>query len=187
MYFAHRKLEFGTGRMLRESIDAIKPLFKAGDGSYFVHHVDNVGLTAEFYNYLKGTDIPLALAFLGEARRAYEIRDEEKLRKIERAYDHCTRIRNVLPQNKELRIQVATTTPEDWFPEYDSIMKDWEDADAHRVSDVDMMNSQLSSDGKGAGNDNTSNSDSDVVASYSDIEISDSESEDDGSAYEPEG
>lgn len=113
MYFAHRVFQSGTGRMFRESIDAIKPLFKAADGSYWVHHPENVGLTTEFYNFLKGSDIPLALAFLGEAVRACDIHDEEQLRKIERAYDHCTRIRNVLPYSKDLRMQIAATTADD--------------------------------------------------------------------------
>ncbi|KAH3920516.1 hypothetical protein HBH56_005590 [Parastagonospora nodorum] len=123
IYFARRTFEAGTGRMLRESIDAINPLYKDRNGSYFVHHVENVGLTAEFYNRLKHTDIPLALGLLGEAMRACETGNEEQLRKIECAYDHCARIRNVIPYTKESRMREAAKTPNNWFLEYDSMME----------------------------------------------------------------
>ena len=42
MYFARRVFEAGAGRKLRGSLGAIKPVLKASERSYLVHHVENV-------------------------------------------------------------------------------------------------------------------------------------------------
>jgi hypothetical protein len=123
MSYTRRAFEAGTGCILRESLDAIKPLYKARDRTYFIHHVKNGRLTAEFYNFLKGTNISLSLALLKEAMRVCEIGNEEKMRQTECAYDHFTRIRTVLPLLKDSRLKVAATKPDDWYPGYDAMMK----------------------------------------------------------------
>jgi hypothetical protein len=47
--------------------------------------------------------------------------NEEQTRQTERAYDYFAGIRNVLPYSNHSRLQVAATTPDDWYSEYDAM------------------------------------------------------------------
>lgn len=102
------------------SLEAVFPLWKAGD-SFFVHHEQNVGLTTLFTNLFKGEDIPMVLAL---ASHAMEIQGQGKfLSDIECMFDHCHRIRLVVPRGIALRIEAAKQQDQSWWPLYLQMMR----------------------------------------------------------------
>lgn len=78
-------------------LDAIFPLWKA-DKKFFVHHAGNVGLTAEYLNAAKGTDIPIILALALDAIKTTDAgTNTSKCQQLELGFDHCFLIRVAIP------------------------------------------------------------------------------------------
>jgi len=104
----------------RISLDAVFPLWKTGQ-SFYLHHAQNVCLTAEFLNRLKGTDLPVMLAAASYAIKRIAIGDF--LPEIELAFDHFAKIRNMIPYRMSDRWLVAGKTPKHWWPHYEKLMR----------------------------------------------------------------
>jgi hypothetical protein len=107
-------------RGLRVTVDALFPVWKDGS-SFYVHHPDNIGLTTQFANYLCGSDIPVVLPLAGKAVRAKE--KGEPVKDIERAFDHCMKVRDVFPLGREARKTAALIKSDAWFSQYLEMMR----------------------------------------------------------------
>lgn len=87
---------------LRMSLDGIFPLWNSKENKYFIHHVDNVGLTAEYLNRAKSTDIHILLTIASDAvNSANANADTSKIKQLELGFDHCflIRIASLSPKN----------------------------------------------------------------------------------------
>ena len=105
---------------LNLTIDAVFPLFKAGS-TFFVHHKENVCLTAHFINSLKGDGLPIMLAALSTAVKSTAV--GKYLPDIELQIDHFYHIRMLIPWSKVGRMELASRTPQQWWPRYEAMMK----------------------------------------------------------------
>ncbi|KAI8942961.1 hypothetical protein NX059_001000 [Plenodomus lindquistii] len=105
---------------IASSVDAIYPLWMDND-SFYVHHEDNVGITTEFANCMKGDDLPLVLA---SAAHALDAKAEgEYLENIELMFDHYSRIRTIIPYGKDDRMKYASAQPPEWWLSYLKMMR----------------------------------------------------------------
>jgi hypothetical protein len=106
-------------KALAMSVDATFPIHKA-EGVFYVHHFNNIRLTTEFANRLKGDDIPIVLPAASEAVATKS--DGKYLDDIELAFDHYSMIRLLIPQSKERRIEAASKTDSSWWNRYRKMM-----------------------------------------------------------------
>jgi hypothetical protein len=105
----------------RHTLDATFPLWFANDEA-FVHHKDNVGLTSHFLNAAKQDDIPIVLAIASDAVKT-DRTDNAKISQLELAFDHCFRIRCVLPRSIKLRRELASMLGKEWWDGFYRMMK----------------------------------------------------------------
>ncbi|OAL47163.1 hypothetical protein IQ07DRAFT_657386, partial [Pyrenochaeta sp. DS3sAY3a] len=104
---------------LRMSIEAIFPVWKAGE-KFYCHHAENVGLTAEFLNRAKGDNIPVVLAIASEAVNARDMGDLERL---ELAFDHKYRMRTIPPLAQLDRRKTAARQSKAWWARFIQMAK----------------------------------------------------------------
>jgi hypothetical protein len=105
----------------RQSIDATFPLWMV-NGDAFLHHDGNVNLTTRFLNMAMLDDIPIVLLFASLAVNTDDdVRD--KIAEVELAFDHCYRIRCVLPYSVVKRKTLAKEQDEEFWDRYYKMMR----------------------------------------------------------------
>lgn len=107
----------------RMNVDATFPLFESSS-AFYVHHPDNVGLTAEYLNSAKADDIPIVLALASDAVTSADAgRDVSETKRLELGFDHCYHIRIAIPWSKDQRIALASEQEITWWPALSKAMR----------------------------------------------------------------